>query len=129
MGKLAVMIDETSATETQTLRPGAAARPSGRWSRYAPLNGVLFVVLVLVGGPVLEGSAPRSGASAAQVIAFYAAHRGRERAGVVVLALAFVAFLFFAAALRASLAAPGLTSRGSRARCSRRRRCSSPGRP
>jgi hypothetical protein len=72
-----------------------------RWGRFAPLTGVLFVILVVIGGPVLEGSGPGAGAGGARVIAFYAAHRERERIGVVVLAFAFAAFLFFAAALRA----------------------------
>jgi hypothetical protein len=71
-----------------------------RWARWTPLTGVLFVVLVLVGGPVLAQSAPGATASSASVISFYSAHRGRERAGAVVIALAFVAFLFFAATLR-----------------------------
>jgi hypothetical protein len=85
--------------------PGAAL-VSGRfarerWSQRVPLAGVLFVVLVIAGGPVLEGSTPNARASSVRVIAFYTAHRDRERAGVFVLAFAFVAFLCFAAVLRA----------------------------
>ncbi len=72
-----------------------------RWSPRAPLTGLVFVVLVIVGGPVLAGSTPKSGATAAKVISFYTAHRDRERAAAIVLAFAFVAFLFFAATLRA----------------------------
>lgn len=71
-----------------------------RWARWTPLTGVLFVILVLVGGPVLEGSTPSAGARPASVIAFYSAHRGRDRAAAVVLAFSFVAFLCFAATLR-----------------------------
>lgn len=69
--------------------------------RLAPLSGVLFVILVIVGGPLLEGSTPDAGASGPRVVAFYAAHRTRERAGAIVLALAFAALLAFAATLRA----------------------------
>jgi hypothetical protein len=72
-----------------------------RLSRWTPLAGIVFVVLVIAGGPVLEGSTPGTGSGAAHVIAFYSAHRQRERAGAIVLAFSFVAFLFFAAALRA----------------------------
>jgi hypothetical protein len=74
-----------------------------RWARWTPLTGVLFVVLVIAGGPVLAGSTPGARASSASVIAFYSAHRGRERAAAIVLALSFVAFLFFAGTLRARL--------------------------
>jgi hypothetical protein len=51
-----------------------------RWSRYSPLTGVVFVALVLVGGPLLEGNTPGAKASGPRVITFYEAHRSRERA-------------------------------------------------
>lgn len=92
--------------ESTAVAPREAAGSHGlaldRWSRRAPLTGLLFVALVIVGGPVLEGSTPGTSATAVKIVAFYTAHRERERAGVIVLALAFVAFLFFAAALRSS---------------------------
>jgi hypothetical protein len=50
---------------------------------------------------LLAGSAPGANAGGAEVIAFYTDHRARERAGAIVLGFAFVAFLFFAASLRA----------------------------
>ena len=79
-----------------------------RLARWAPLSGVLFVVLVLAGGPVLEGSTPGASAHSDAVIAFYSVHRSRERAGVFVLAFSFVAFLVFAAMLRSRMRrAPG----------------------
>ncbi|HUA74698.1 MAG TPA: hypothetical protein VL988_08055 [Solirubrobacteraceae bacterium] len=71
-----------------------------RLNRLIPFTGFLFVVLVVVGGPVLEGSTPGRGASAQHVMAFYADHRARERGAAFVLAFAFVAFMLFAAALR-----------------------------
>ena len=72
-----------------------------RWSRLAPLSGLLFVVVVLVGGPVVTGSTPGAHATASHVIAFYTAHRARERAGVILVALSMIPFVAFAAALRA----------------------------
>jgi hypothetical protein len=80
-----------------------SAAAFARLERLAPLMGLAFVALVIVGGPALERSIPGDHASAAHVIAFYGDHRARERAGAIVLALAFAAFLFFAGALRALL--------------------------
>jgi hypothetical protein len=74
-----------------------------RWIRWAPLTGVAFIVLVVLGGPVAEGDTPGSKATGAQVVAFFEAHRSRERAGAVLLTLAFVVFLFFAGSLRSYL--------------------------
>jgi len=64
------------------------------WDRAAPWTGVLFVILVLAGG-VSVGGAPGSGASAAQVLAYYRDHRMQERVGAALLTFAFVAFLAF----------------------------------
>lgn len=72
----------------------------GAVDRWAPMVGVAFVVLVIVGGPVLEGSTPDAKASPASVITFYSDHRSAERAGVFVLGFAFAAYLYFAAVLR-----------------------------
>jgi hypothetical protein len=72
-----------------------------RITRWSPLFGIVFVVLVLIGGPLLQGSTPDNTASAAAVIAFYTAHQSRENAGVYFLAFAFIAFLYFAGTLRA----------------------------
>lgn len=74
-----------------------------RWSRWAPLTGVVFVILVVLGGPILAGNAPGSKATGAQVISFFEAHRSRERASAVLLTLAFIVFLFFASSVRAYL--------------------------
>jgi hypothetical protein len=74
-----------------------------RWSSLLPLSGLVFGVLVVVGGPVLQGSTPDASASGAHVIAFYAAHRTRERLSDILLALAFAFFLLFAASLRGHL--------------------------
>lgn len=97
--RLMVGLDRLTAP-AGSARAGAGGRLD-RWSRYSPLTGPLFAVLVMVGGPLLAGNAPGTNAGGAEVIAFYTAHRTRERAGAIVLAFAFVAFLFFAASLRA----------------------------
>jgi hypothetical protein len=71
-----------------------------RATRLAPLTGIAFVVLVIIGGPVLQQTLPADTASPSAVVAFYSVHRDRERVAVYVLAFALVAFLYFAAALR-----------------------------
>lgn len=74
-----------------------------RSTRWAPLTGIVFVVLVVLGGPVGEGSTPDSKATGAQVIAYFEAHSSREQFGAVLLTLAFIVFLFFAGSLRSYL--------------------------
>jgi hypothetical protein len=77
-------------------------KTSDRPGRWVCATGLVFVALVLVGGPVLiGGSTPDASASGRAVTAFYAAHHSRQRIGAVLLTLAFVAFLFFAGMLRA----------------------------
>jgi hypothetical protein len=73
-----------------------------RWAeRCTPAAGLLFIALVLIGGPVLiGGSSPAADAPGGAVSAFYADHQSRQRAGAVLLAFAFAAFLFFAGSLR-----------------------------
>lgn len=75
----------------------------GRFGGTAPLTGIVFVVLVIIGGPLLAGNTPGPNASGARVIAFYEAHRSRERISAVVLTLAFIVFVFFAGSLRGYL--------------------------
>jgi len=65
------------------------------------LSGLLFAVMVLIGGPVVTGSTPGAHATARHVIAFYNAHRERERAGAILVALSTIPLVAFAAALRA----------------------------
>jgi hypothetical protein len=79
--------------------PQHAATVTRRF-HYLPLSGLLFAVLVVIGGPVLEGSTPDSSASGTAVISYYASHHAQERAGAAVLTLAFALLLVFAASLR-----------------------------
>lgn len=71
-----------------------------RWSRLAPLTGVLFAVLAV--GAILTNSAetPKASASALQVVAYYVAHRSAVETSSILFALAFLVVVLFAGALR-----------------------------
>ena len=73
-----------------------------RWSRFAPLTGVLSAVLA-VAGAILEivTNPPGTDATGAQVLAFYRDNFGAQLAAVILLGFAFVFLVFFAASLRA----------------------------
>ena len=68
--------------------------------RLAPLSGTLFAV-VLVAGLFSGGVTPGAGERPAQVVAYFASHRAEAELSSVLLALAFLLFLFFAGSLRA----------------------------
>lgn len=70
--------------------------------RWAPLAGVMFVVLVLVGFGI-EGSTPSVDDPADEVVAFYADNDVQVKTASAVAAVAGVAVVVFAASLRASL--------------------------
>lgn len=72
---------------------------SNRWSRLAPLTGVVFAALV-VGIFAASGTTPNSKASGAAVIAFYEAHRTRQRAVDILFAFAALFLVLFAGVLR-----------------------------
>ncbi|HEX4323354.1 MAG TPA: hypothetical protein VHZ77_01865 [Gaiellaceae bacterium] len=73
----------------------------GRW---APLTGVVFAVLLLVGF-LASPSTPDSDASAQQAVSSFMTHRTHDRVSVFLLAYASVFAMFFAAALRSYLKA------------------------
>jgi hypothetical protein len=91
---------EAATSPAPAASPEPALAPASRLVRFLPLSGLLFVVLLLAGGPVLEGSTPSSSASGAAVISFYAQNHLKERAGAILLTLAFAVFLVFVASLR-----------------------------
>jgi len=74
-----------------------------RWSRFAPLTGVLFGVLVIAGVFSAGGETPKADAGPAKVIAFYAANRSEIETSAILFALAFLALLLFGGALRSYL--------------------------
>lgn len=71
---------------------------SARWSKVAPLLGLLFVVLVLAS--VAFGSTPSTSKTPAAVLAFYQSHKGREYTSAFFAGPAVVIGLFWFAYLR-----------------------------
>jgi hypothetical protein len=75
-----------------------------RWSRWAPLTGVVSAILGVVGSVIAAMSnSPDSNASGAAVVAFYRAHQSDQRISAILLAFGFIFLLFFAGSLRAYL--------------------------
>ncbi len=72
---------------------------SDRWSRLAPLSGVVFVALV-VGIFVTSKTTPNSKASGAAVISFYEAHRTSQRTADILFAFAAIFIVLFSGVLR-----------------------------
>jgi hypothetical protein len=75
---------------------------SDRLGRLAPLTGVLFAVVVVVAA-FTGGETPNANASAAKVILYYHAHRSKIETSSLLLAIAFLIFVFFAGVLRSYL--------------------------
>jgi hypothetical protein len=73
-----------------------------RLSRFAPLTGVLYAVTAAVGISVGEETL-KSTASGARVILHAEAHRSSLEASNIIFAIAFLALLLFAGALRSYL--------------------------
>src|SRR4029077_7777736 len=73
-----------------------------RWSKLAPLTGVLFAVLT-VAGVFSGGETPDANARPAKGIAYYATHRSEVETSPILFALAFLALVLFAGALRSYL--------------------------
>jgi hypothetical protein len=73
-----------------------------RWDRFAPLTGVVFVVLTAVSFAV-TGSRLSVHASGAKVLSYYKAHHSNQMGSSFLAALGVVFFVFFAASLWAYL--------------------------
>lgn len=69
-----------------------------RLSRFAPFTGIAFAVLAIV-GIFSSNSSPNASASGAHVISFYTAHKSGQEASDLLLAIAFIFFLFFIGSL------------------------------
>jgi hypothetical protein len=86
----------------------------GRLSRLAPLTGVLFAVLVVVGVFSSNSETPEANSSPTKVIAYYSTHGSEVETSAILFALAFLAIVLFAASLRSYLrrtpAAEGLSA-------------------
>jgi hypothetical protein len=72
------------------------------WSRLGVL-GVVYAALFVIANALI-GNGPSAGASGATVVTYYRAHKASETAGVFVVAVAVIAFTFFLATLRHTLA-------------------------
>ncbi|MFI4993413.1 MAG: hypothetical protein ACHQCH_07345 [Solirubrobacterales bacterium] len=87
---------------------------SDRWSRLAPLTGVLFGVLVVVAVLTNGSETPKVSASSAKVVSYYTEHRSEIETSSILFALAFLVLVLFAGALRSYLrrtaAADGLSA-------------------
>jgi hypothetical protein len=73
-----------------------------RWSRLAPLTGIVFVAL-FIAAFVVGGSTPGVHATGAKVISFYRAHGTSQKISAFLSVLAVVFLVFFAASLRSHL--------------------------
>ena len=68
--------------------------------RFAPLTGIVYVVLFFLGIFVISGDTPDSDESAAKIISFYNDHQGGQIAAGILVALAAIFLAYFAVALR-----------------------------
>jgi hypothetical protein len=74
-----------------------------RWSRLAPLTGILFAVLAVVGAFSNGEESPKASAGPVKVFAYYAKHRSEVETSAILFALAFLVLVLFAGALRSYL--------------------------
>jgi hypothetical protein len=75
---------------------------SDRWGRLAPLVGLVFVVLIVV-GIVGSGESPEGNASSAKVISYYSNNSSKVKTFDIIFIFAFLALVLFAAVLRSYL--------------------------
>jgi hypothetical protein len=73
---------------------------SDRLSRFAPLTGVLFAVIVIVAVFTSNGESPKADARPAKVISYYTSHGSEVETSAILFALAFVVVVLFGASLR-----------------------------
>ena len=73
------------------------------YARWMPITGILFVVVAIVGF-IVGGEPPdAAGNSADEIVQFYTDNQGSVMAGVIILFVATVLFVFFASFLRSVL--------------------------
>jgi hypothetical protein len=76
------------------------------WERQWRMSGIVFVVLFII-AYVIYGQQPQVGASADALVAFYGGHRTRILLATVFSGIAVLYLLWFAAAIRTTLADAG----------------------
>ncbi len=69
-------------------------------ARLAPLSGIAFVVLLIVGLVVVSGNTPSIDDSASKIASYYGDHKAKETLAVIVVAISAVALAIFAVTLR-----------------------------
>ena len=75
---------------------------SGQWERFAPLTGVVFVVLVIVSF-ILSGDLPDADEETGEVVEFWSDNDTELIVGALLGAIAALFFLWFAGSLRSAL--------------------------
>src|SRR5262249_21973692 len=78
-----------------------------RSQRLAPLSGIVFVVLVVVGFIPVGGSTPDSSDSPQKITSFYVDHHNKEFVAVILVAIGTLFLAIFVASLRDRLRAGG----------------------
>src|SRR5688500_8261410 len=73
------------------------------YARWMPITGILFIAFAIAGF-IVGGEPPdAAGNSAEEIVQFYTDNQGRVMAGVIILSVATVLFVFFASFLRSVL--------------------------
>jgi hypothetical protein len=75
--------------------------------RFAPLTGIVFVVLLVLAFVVVEGETPDIDDSAQKITSFYHDDQGKHIAAIVLVALSTIFLTVFAVSLREFLRLPG----------------------
>ena len=75
--------------------------------RFAPLTGIVFVVLLVLAFVVVEGETPDIDDSAQKITSFYHDDQGKHIAAVILVALSAIFLTTFAVSLREFLRVPG----------------------
>src|SRR3954454_8795442 len=75
--------------------------------RFAPLTGIVFVVLLFVAFVVVEGETPNIDDSAQKITSFYHDDQGKHIAAVILVVLSTVFLTVFTVSLREFLRVPG----------------------
>jgi hypothetical protein len=106
-----------SASTTATTSSTSVYTTRGFWERLWRMSGINFVVFFII-AYVIYGSQPQVGASADALVAFYDGARTRILIAAVFSGLAVLNLLWFAAALRTTLADAGQDGWGAAATAS-----------
>lgn len=95
-----------NASTTASPSPTSAYNTPAFWERLWRMSGIGFLVLLVI-AYIIYGNQPHVGASADALAAFYGGHRTRILIAAVLSGMALLNLLWFAAALRTTLADAG----------------------